>query len=548
QHDTQWLGAYTNRFSLLGEVHSNVVLHKGVVYAQTGEGMLHAFDEKTGEELWAYLPKAILKATNASKRDPEHFIDDDIRPLMTGKIALVKVGDEMVLLGNTGGLERYSELDKVTDSERIPVFYAITVEDASGAVSTTKPLVKWSNYGRCNDNKNTSVPNCGFEPIVNDWKTAYLSNNGVEEAVAFLPTAQPNVGHTPTSGTKHALMVFSVATGESKILYTDKDVGTLGKMTDVDFIYKSTPLASDPGSYPIKEVYAGDTNGYIWRVSLENTSFKDILQPQAPVNGSTPAFTASFADPTLPISVLRVSPTEVNRGGVATAPQGRMIVFGTGNPGTRQLDVPLPNTKGVNVMGAYFDATKPGTAPVSYSNLIPQTRKADPAKGLVSDNVDIVYSDTVLGWTMNLLDPTDLTTNDQEQVFASPFLFGESALFYTAIPKTSTFDMINVNGGYFMQLNVKTGKIEDPAPGSVYEPILTEGVFVQPSLILNETTKNTHFNIKYASQEPYTESKVYATQAFNVGNPNCTPSPTTVCGMNHTLNRLSLTELAASVD
>jgi hypothetical protein len=94
-----------------------VVVHKGVVYAQTGEGMLHAFDQETGEELWAYLPKGLLRSTNLSERQPASFLDDDIAPLMTGKIALVKVGDEMVLLGNTGGLERGDPTQA-----RLPVF------------------------------------------------------------------------------------------------------------------------------------------------------------------------------------------------------------------------------------------------------------------------------------------------------------------------------------------------------------------------------------------------------------------------------------------
>jgi hypothetical protein len=93
QNDHYWKFSYTNRFSLLGEVHSNVVVHKGVVYAQTGEGMLHAFDQETGEELWAYLPKGLLRLTNITERQPASFLDDDIVPLMTGKIALVKVGN-----------------------------------------------------------------------------------------------------------------------------------------------------------------------------------------------------------------------------------------------------------------------------------------------------------------------------------------------------------------------------------------------------------------------------------------------------------------------
>ncbi|MBY0346420.1 MAG: hypothetical protein K2P98_06105 [Neisseriaceae bacterium] len=537
QHDTQWLGAYTNRFSLLGEVHSNVVVHKGVVYAQTGEGMLHAFDQETGEELWAYLPKGLLRLTNISERQPASFLDDDIAPLMTGKIALVKVGDEMVLLGNTGGVERGDPTQS-----RLPVFYAITVERSAGTVPTTAPLIKWTNYGRCNDSLNTSIPYCGVEPLTNDWKTGYLSN-GINQAVAFMPMGIADGAH---SAKRHALQVFSVATGESKILYTSANVPEKGKMTDIDFVYESSPLANYPTEKGIKEVYAGDTAGYIWRVSLSGLSFDDIQQISAPEYKSEPSFTASFKGDTRPISSVRVGVDEVNRGGDSSAPVGRMILFGTGNAGVRKLDAPIPDN-GQHLIGAYFDATThaQGASPVSYTNLVPQFRKEGSEGELYSINEDFSYSNTKLGWTMDLTNPVN-DENDKEQIFASPYLFGKSALVYSAVPVTSDFAMTNFVDGYFIQLNVQTGKIEEPAKGSIYTSHLSEGVFAIPSRIFNEQTGNTHFNIKYASQEPYTESKVSATQAINLVEEKCIPGVLIVCSMNHTLMRLSVSELLAS--
>jgi hypothetical protein len=183
--------------------------------------------------------------------------------------------------------------------------------------------------------------------------------------------------------------------------------------------------------------------------------------------------------------------------------------------------------------------------PATYTNLIPQIRKEDPKGNLFSENKDINYSDVNLGWIMPLTNPVS-TVNEKEQIFASPFLFSKSVLVYTGIPVTSNFEMTNFVAGYFMQMNVQTGKIEIPAEGSVYTPHLDGGAFVQPTRILNAKTGNTHFNIKYISQEPYTESKVVSEQAFNLKASGCTPSPTTVCGAKHSLVRLSFAELFAS--
>jgi hypothetical protein len=198
------------------------------------------------------------------------------------------------------------------------------------------------------------------------------------------------------------------------------------------------------------------------------------------------------------------------------------------------------------VIAAYFAPSLQGTTPpATYGNLIPQIRKEDAKGDLLSDNKDINYSNVRLGWVMALTNPAS-GANKKEQIFASPFLFSKSVLVYTGVPVTSNFAMTNSATGYFMQLNVQTGKIEIPDEGSVYKSRLDGGVLVPPTHILNPKTGNTHFNIKYASQEPYTESKVNATQAFNLNPPSCTPSPTTVCGARHSLIRLSVTELFTS--
>jgi Tfp pilus tip-associated adhesin PilY1 len=478
--------------------------------------------------------------TNISERQPKWFLDDDIAPLMTGKIALVKVGDEMVLLGNTGGLERGNPTQA-----RLPVFYAITVETAAGSVPTT-PLVKWTNYGRCNESLNTSIPYCGVDPITNDWKIGYLSK-GVNQVVAFMPSSKADMVHLRK---RHALQIFSVATGEAKNLYTSANVPETGKMTDIDFAYEAHALAAYTTEKGIKEVYVGDTAGYIWRVSLSGLAFEDIQQITSPDFTSVPVFKAnfqaSFQGDVRPISAVRVSPNEGNRGGVASAPAGRMIVFATGNVGVRKLNVSIPNNA-QHVIAAYFDPAVQGAAPpATYANLLRQIRKQDSTGKLVSENKDIHYSDVRLGWVMALTNPAS-GANEKEQIFASPYLFNQSVLVYTGVPVMSNFAMTNFVSGYFMQMNVQTGKIEEPAVGMVYTQHLSEGIFVPPTLIFNEKTGNTHFNIKYVSQEPYTESKVIANQAFKIKSSVCTPSVTTVCGSkSRTLKRLSVVEIFAS--
>ncbi|BCS97156.1 hypothetical protein DSLASN_27880 [Desulfoluna limicola] len=50
-------GTFRDRNSKLGDItHSSPILHDGVVYVGANDGMFHAFDADTGEELFAYVP------------------------------------------------------------------------------------------------------------------------------------------------------------------------------------------------------------------------------------------------------------------------------------------------------------------------------------------------------------------------------------------------------------------------------------------------------------------------------------------------------------
>jgi type IV pilus assembly protein PilY1 len=54
-------GPFRNRDCKLGDiVHSEPVYHQGVVYTGANDGMLHAFDADSGEELFAYVPNLVF--------------------------------------------------------------------------------------------------------------------------------------------------------------------------------------------------------------------------------------------------------------------------------------------------------------------------------------------------------------------------------------------------------------------------------------------------------------------------------------------------------
>lgn len=385
----------------------------------------------------------------------------------------------------------------------------------------------------------------------------------------------------PIASAAHVLNIFSVDTGKYSLIYNqrkysgyNKNQAPWGKeyltvlferfkrttFTDVDFAYGTKPLVNYPGQKEITDIYAGDGVGYIWRLDVKGLTFNDLYVPpsyqkSSSFEGSTNTYHDSVRNfvPSFmgdkPIYRIKVGEEEIERGGISGAEKGHMILFGTsGNQGIRALKEPFSNA-GINVIASYFSPSAYNlTTPdfVSYADLVPQVRKATDAneKSVYTELTPIDYS-THKGWMMELRDP--LSGEDkQEQTFSAPYLYNKtSALFFTAVPSYNDYEMTDVPYGYFMKINIMTGQIEPEVAGAT-PPNRIDGVFATPSIIRNEETNKTHFNIKYASSEPESQSKVSSIILDAGIEPDPCNLATTICSRIHILQRLSVRELLAS--
>ncbi|MEF7612764.1 PilC/PilY family type IV pilus protein [Aquincola sp. MAHUQ-54] len=100
---------YRRRTSVLGAVINAkpVVLDK-VVYAASGEGMLHAFDADTGSELWAYVPGFVLSGMAATASRNYYF-----ETLLDGtpSVAALSSTQKVLVAGRGAGGGGYYALD-----------------------------------------------------------------------------------------------------------------------------------------------------------------------------------------------------------------------------------------------------------------------------------------------------------------------------------------------------------------------------------------------------------------------------------------------------
>ena len=232
-------------------VHSRpLVIHYGadqsVIYAGANDGMLHAFDNQTGEELWAFIPPNLLsKLKNLNGNLIEFFVDGSPK----GYLERDESGNltkAIIIFGQRRGGNRYIALD-VTNRFSPKFLYEISP-------STT-----------------------GFSELGQTWSTPRISKikNGTgTKWVAFFTGGydvnQDNVPVTASDTAGRAIYAIDILTGELiwKYSYSENPAMTYSIPSDI------AGLDTNADS-KIDRLYVGDMGGRMWRFDIgdaEDTS------------------------------------------------------------------------------------------------------------------------------------------------------------------------------------------------------------------------------------------------------------------------------------
>jgi type IV pilus assembly protein PilY1 len=219
-------------------IHSRpLVIHYGttrsVIYAGANDGMLHAFDDANGEELWAFIPPTLLPDLKDLNGEVLEFFVDGSPKAYLGS-------DKTVLMfGLRRGGDRYIALD-------------ISNPDS--------PKFLWE----------ISPSTAGYQELGQTWSTPQLGR--IEDGasgrwVAFIGGGYDiNQDTTPVtvSDTKgRAVYVVDVQTGNLIWSYSNTNNPEMKYSIPSDI----TRLDSD-GDGKVDRLYVGDTGGRIWRFDI----------------------------------------------------------------------------------------------------------------------------------------------------------------------------------------------------------------------------------------------------------------------------------------
>ena len=250
-YDENMNGNYSEKREwILGSfIHSRpVVIHYGttsgsqsIVFAGANDGMIHAFDNETGNELWAFIPPNLLSnLKNLTGEAIQFFVDGAPRVYLERKTdgTLEKA---ILIFGLRRGGNRYFALDvKTPDS----------------------PKLLWE----------ISPSTTGFGELGQTWSTPQLGKikyGSGEKWVAFIGGGydenQDNIPVTANDTKGRAVYVIDVLTGSLLWSYSRAQNANMKYSIPSDIARVDTN-----GDGKVDRLYVGDMGGQVWRFDIRD--------------------------------------------------------------------------------------------------------------------------------------------------------------------------------------------------------------------------------------------------------------------------------------
>jgi type IV pilus assembly protein PilY1 len=406
----------TEAYSVFKGLYKN---RQKIVYVGANDGMLHAFNDDNGEEVFGYVP-GILYSQNVN--EGLHYLSDpnymhryyvDLSPTVSD-VYITSGGSKewhTVLVGGLRGGGRGIFALDVTN----PAAF-------SEAKAASMSLWEFSSDDDADLGYTFSRPTIG------------LSNAGTWVAIFG-------------NGYNHS------GTGEAALFIVDIEKGTDGSWDAGDYIKIPTTgfgtpgdqnglaapaLADIDGNGTIDRAYAGDLMGNMWVFDLSATTPAQWGIADAPKAGiPTPLFTTAPNQPITAKPVLAHHPTQPND---KTNSPNIMVYFGTGQY--------LVNGDKVSTdLQSFYGVWDKGLNGLLNTDLVQQTFDSSFTGGRVLTRNQVDYS-LVKGWYFNL-------TDSGERSVTSPIARSTTVFFNSFVPES---DPCSEGGyGYRFAVDMATG-------------------------------------------------------------------------------------------
>ena len=368
-----------------------------IVYAGANDGMLHAFDDGNGQEVFAYVPN-ILSSSG---------IGDGLHYLTEGNYVHKFYVDQTPTLSDV-----YLSTGGATDWHTVLVGGLRSGQRGLYALDVTNP----SNFTEANADK------------VVMWE--FTSNDDIDLGYTY---SRPAIALT-NAGTWVAIFgngYNDLGSGEASLFIVDIAKGVDGDWVAGDYIKISTgvgttadrnglasPALSDiDGNGTVDRVFAGDLEGNMWAFDLSGTSASNW--EIAYKSGSTPVplFTTQTQQPITAKPVVAQHRTQPDSSSPSNSPN-LMVYFGTG-----QYLVNADKTS--TTTQSFYGVWDTGDSGLAIGDLVQQTFDTSFTEKVLTRN-PVDYS-LVHGWYFNLADIG-------ERAVTSPIARADTVFFNSFVP------------------------------------------------------------------------------------------------------------------
>ena len=252
QNEVEPRGPTAKRDWILGAfIHSRpVVIHyadRTVIYAGANDGMLHAFDDQTGEELWAFIPPNLLPNLKNLNGEALQFFVDGPPKAYVERDSSNNIVSATLIFGERRGGDRYVALDIMNSTS--PKFLWEISPSAITYKTTVTSTTAYQEIGQT-----WSAPQLGKVKYGDRW-VAFLSG-GYDENQDNLPVAAND-----TKG--RAIYVVDMSNGNLIWSYSRTKDANMKYCIPSDIARVDT----DGDSY-IDRLYVGDIGGQVWRFDI----------------------------------------------------------------------------------------------------------------------------------------------------------------------------------------------------------------------------------------------------------------------------------------
>jgi len=252
QNELEPRGPTAKRDWILGAfIHSRpVVIHyadRSVIYAGANDGMLHAFDDATGEELWAFIPKNLLSSLKNLNGEAIQFFVDGPPKAYVQRDSSNNITSATLIFGERRGGNRYIALD---------------------ITNPLSPKFLWEISPSAIAYKTTVTNTTAYQEIGQTWSAAQLGKIKYgDKWVAFISGGyDENQDNQPVAANDtrgRAIYAVDVSNGNLVWSYSN------AKNTNMKYCIPSdiARVDTDGDSY-VDRLYVGDIGGQVWRFDI----------------------------------------------------------------------------------------------------------------------------------------------------------------------------------------------------------------------------------------------------------------------------------------